>query len=235
MLQYLVNICIKINLETVTLICKGEFMKRIALVIINGVMACFFLSCASSPPANSLGEVETMFESPDVLIGLSSQQSEAMNQAGQAMVTGDLKSGAVAAGVGLAVTAAQEVANIPIRNRINEVAHEALLKKAKEQHGENIDIQRIRFTLIGQNDQTNLYQYTAKGFVVALNEEITNKIESDSIASTQFVATNNLTAQLPESSTPIDYDPPRINNDKNKKLRYPSHPANCCHNVIGRR
>jgi len=158
-------------------------MKKTVLVMLIGIMAGVFLSCASSPPTNSLGEVEAMFESTDVLIGATPQQSNMMNQAGKAIASGNsdaMKSGGIAAGIGLAVAATQEIANIPIKNRLNEAAREALFEKAKEQYGENIDFERIRFTLISQNPQTKLYLYTAIAFVVPAKEEETNKNEFDS-------------------------------------------------------
>jgi len=158
-------------------------MKKTVFVMVIGIMAGVFLSCASSPPANSLGEVEARFESTDVLIGATPQQGQSMNRAGQAIASGNaeaMRAGGIVAGVGLAVAAAQDIANIPIRNRLNEAAREALFEKAKEQYGENIDFERIRFTLISQNPQTRLYLYTATAFVVPAKEGATDKIESDS-------------------------------------------------------
>jgi hypothetical protein len=253
----------------------GVLMKRIALVMVIGIIAGVFISCVSSPPANSLGEVEARFESTDVLIGASPQQNQAMNQAGRDLVSGNARAGAAVAGIGLAVATAQSIANIPIINRLNEVAREALLAVAKEQHGEDIDIERIRFTLISQN-QAGLYQYTARGFVVPSSENVlsvstnipsanipiqqedtqasiiqANVVETtaeqqineeQTIESTpRERTTREATASEPERQTRERTSRERattgeaIASESTTRIRYPSHPSNCCHNILGRR
>jgi hypothetical protein len=222
-------------------------MKKMALVMVVGIMAGGFISCASSPPANSLGEVEARFESSDVLIGATPQQNQAMNQAGRAMVSGnaaDRRAGAAVAGIGLVVAAAQDIANIPIRNRLNEAAREALLAMAKEQHGEDIDIERIRFTLISQN-QAGLYQYTARGFAVPSSVNVSSanvpaanvsiQREDTQASINQTVERQINEEQTIESVTRERTSRERTTRESTARIRYPSHPSNCCHNIFGRR
>ena len=147
-------------------------MKKIALIVVIGFIAGGLISCASSPPVNSLGEVEARFESTDVLIGANPQQGQVAYQAGQAMLSSNRqtrRAGGLVAGIGLVHAAGQDIANAPIRIRLISAAREVLLAAAIEQYGEDITIERIRFTLISQDPQTGLYQYTATGIVVPAN------------------------------------------------------------------
>jgi len=155
-------------------------MKKTVFVVVIVIMAGVFLSCASKPPANSLGEVEARFESPDVLRGSTPLEAQAMNVAGQGMVSGNAQNAQAGAAIAGVTLLGQGLGNAPIKKRLNEAAREALLVNAKFQYGEDIDLERIRFTLISQNHQTGLYLYTATAFVIPAKKGATdNKIESD--------------------------------------------------------
>ena len=141
--------------------------------MVFGVITGLLLSCASKPPANSLGEVQARFESSVVLLKQSKHEQAMMNEAGRAIASSNSdarRAGAAAAGAGLLSGLIRDTINSVIRARLTKAAREALLETAKGQHGEDIDIKKIRFALIGQNQQTGLYQYTASGFAVPPKE-----------------------------------------------------------------
>jgi|GEM_PF-2138536 len=123
-------------------------MKKVCCsVMVMVILGGLVLSCASSPPANSLGEIEARFESSDA-------------------VRGSLPNWGILTVFLLPVALVMDIANMPRNSRLNAAAREALLEAARAQHGEDVDVTRVRRTLVGQNPATRLYLYTVTGYVV---------------------------------------------------------------------
>ena len=115
-------------------------MKKLILVMFLSLLVGLLLSCASSPPANTLGTVEARFESPDLIMEVRTTN--------------------------LVTAVAADAANLPANLRLNALARTALLEVAISNYGENVNVTRISWTLVGKNPITGLYIYDAKGFVV---------------------------------------------------------------------
>ncbi|MCL2180427.1 MAG: hypothetical protein FWB83_04795 [Treponema sp.] len=145
-------------------------MKKLAFTFI--IITVSFLSCVSSSPVNSsLGEVEAGFESYELLRMQSSSSNQSMERALRNIISGNAGSrriDTITVGAGILEAAAIDAVNASIRRRLTEAAHEVLLETAVMQYGENVDVNNIRFRLIGQDQYTELYQYTASGHVVPL-------------------------------------------------------------------
>ena len=123
----------------------SKFLGIIALLPV-----ALLLSCASVP-ANSLGEVQAVFESPDRIRTLGSGINQAAHQAGQQIGAGAargdtsaMRSGGVVALILFPVALTMDIINIPASTRLNRAAREALLEVARTRHGGNVDVTRVR-------------------------------------------------------------------------------------------
>ena len=108
-----------------------------------------------------LGTLEVKFESPKYLeaVDPNSRENQVARQAGQTIAAGGL----------LVAAVAKDISAAKARKKIENAAYTALLEEAKREHTGNIDVLDVSFTLIQQNSQTKMYEYTGKGTVILLD------------------------------------------------------------------